>query len=539
MTDDHDVVVVGAGFAGLYMVHSLRRIGLDVCGLERADGVGGTWWWNRYPGARCDVESIEYSYSFDAELQQEWVWTERYASQPEILAYLEHVAERFGLLDAFRFGQTVIDARWHEGTGRWHVVTDRGLTVTGKYLVMATGSLSSTNVPDIPGLDDFEGRVLHTGRWPAEPVDLHGHRVGVIGTGSSGIQVIPQIAEQADHVVVFQRTPNFSIPARNRPLPPEELAAIKAEYEEVRQRNREMQVAFGARAERETVSVLSVPPDQARARLERAWEAGGLPFLMTYPDLGLDPAANDLAADFVKDKIRQVVSDPHVADRLLPEQMIGCKRLCADTGYYETFNHSHVHLVDLRDDPIERVTPTGVATTSAAFDLDVLVLATGFDAMTGSLLAIDPVGRDGRRLAEAWSAGPVTYLGLGVPGFPNMFVVAGPGSPSVLTNMVVSIEQHVEWISDCIEHCERGGVDTIEAEPDDAARWVDYVNTLAGLTLFPTCNSWYLGANVPGKPRVFMPVPGFPGYAAQCDHVAASGYAGFRLGRRRDATIAS
>lgn len=539
MTGDHDVVVVGAGFAGLYMVHSLRRIGLDVAGLERADGVGGTWWWNRYPGARCDVESIEYSYSFDAELQQEWVWTERYASQPEILAYLEHVAERFGLRDAFHFGQSVIGARWDDQAERWHVTTDAGLALTGRYLVMATGSLSSTNVPDIPGLDDFAGPVLHTGRWPVDAVDLHGCRVGVIGTGSSGIQVIPQIAQQARHLTVFQRTPNYSIPARNRPLPPEELETIRAGYDEIRQSNREMQVAFGARADREQVSVHSVPPDEARARLQRAWDAGGLPFLMTYPDLGLDPAANEIAAEFVKDKIREVVRAPDVADRLLPEQMIGCKRLCADTGYYETFNQPNVDLVDLRHDPIRRVTPSGVTTESSAFELDVLVLATGFDAMTGSLLAIDPVGRDGQRLSEAWSAGPITYLGLGVPGFPNLFVVAGPGSPSVLTNMVVSIEQHVEWISDCIDHCERHGVATIEAEPEDAARWVDYVNTLAGLTLFPTCNSWYLGANVPGKPRVFMPVPGFPGYVAQCDHVAARGYPGFRLGPPRDATIAS
>ena len=539
MTDQRDAVVVGAGFAGLYMVHSLRQLGLDVLGIERAGGVGGTWWWNRYPGARCDVESVEYSYSFSPELEQDWVWTERYASQPEILTYLEHVAERFGLHEAFEFGHEVVEARWDETTMRWRVRTDHGLEVAGRYLILATGSLSSVNVPDLPGLDGFTGQVLHTANWPAEAVDLAGRRVGVIGTGSSGIQVIPSIADDAEHLVVFQRTPNFSIPARNRPLGVEELDAVKADYDDIRRRNRDMQVAFGARADRETVSALSVPREQAWSRLERAWEAGGLPFLMTYPDLGLSKDANDLAAEFVKHKIRSTVEDPAVAERLLPSQMIGCKRLCADTGYYETFNRAHVELVDVRDEPIHRVTPTGVATATRSFELDVLVLATGFDAMTGSLLAIDPVGRDGCRLTEAWTAGPVTYLGLGVPRFPNMFVVAGPGSPSVLTNMVVSIEQHVEWIRDCIEHCDRHHVATIEARDDEAARWVDYVNTLADLTLFTTCNSWYLGANVPGKPRVFMPVPGFPGYVAQCNHVATNGYTGFDLTTERDATVAS
>ena len=522
-----DVVVVGAGFGGLGMVRRLVADGWDVQGFEAADGVGGTWYWNRYPGARCDVESVEYSFSFDDDLQQEWEWTERYASQPEILRYLEHVADRYDLRRHFRFGTRVVGAAFDEAASRWTVEADDGSVTTARFVVFATGCLSAANVPDIPGLDRFAGEVFHTGRWPTEPVSFDGKRVGVIGTGSSGVQAIPVIAAEAAELVVFQRTATYTVPARNAPLDPAEQEAVKKEYDEIRAAARMMPMGFGARSPQTQPSALAVEPDERVREYESRWNVGGLTFLATYADLMLDPNANATAADFVREKIRSIVADPDTADRLVPEQVIGCKRLCLDTGYYETFNRPNVRLVDLRATPIEEITATGVRVGDEEVALDTLVLATGFDAMTGALERIDVRGRDGVALKDTWSAGPRTYLGLGVPGFPNMFIVTGPGSPSVLTNMVVAIEQHVDWIAGCLDDMRTQDLHTIEATGEAADQWVAYVNAVGGFTLFATCNSWYLGANVPGKPRVFMPLPGFPPYAEHCTHVARNGYEGF------------
>jgi len=524
-----DVVVVGAGFAGLYMLKRLREHGWNVQVFEAGGGVGGTWYWNRYPGARCDVPSVEYSYSFSPELEQEWDWTERYATQPEILKYLEHVAERFDLYRDIRFDTRVSSARFDEDTASWEVRTSDGDVTRARFVVMATGCLSTANTPDLPGLDSFAGPVYHTGRWPHEGVDFTGKRVGVIGTGSSAIQSIPVIAEQAASLVVFQRTANYSIPANNYVLDEEYKAAIKAEYPKLRAENRATPVGFGARGRPPAGNVLEATEEERLAELEARWEMGGLGFLGAYIDALTNKEANDLVASFVKQKISAVVHDPEVAETLMPDTVIGCKRLCVDSGYFETFNRDNVRLIDLRKTPIDAITPDGVRTTEESFELDAVVLATGFDAMTGTLMRIDIEGRNGLSLRKAWSEGPRTYLGVGVPGFPNMFIITGPGSPSVLTNMVTSIEQHVEWITDCIDHLRDADVATIEANTQDADQWVQYVNAIAGFTLFTTCNSWYLGANIPGKPRVFMPLFGFNTYADACAGIAAEGYRGFTL----------
>jgi cyclohexanone monooxygenase len=526
---DVDVVVVGAGFAGLYALYRLREDGWSVQGFEAGSGVGGTWYWNRYPGARCDVASIEYSYSFSDDLQQEWDWSERYATQPEILRYLDHVADRFDLRPLIRFDTRVEAAVFDEATRTWELRTSDGERTRARFVVMATGCLSTANLPDIPGRDSFEGEVLHTGRWPHHPVDLGGKRVGVIGTGSSAIQAIPVIAEQAAQLVVFQRTPNYSVPAHNHPLEPSDLEAVKANYADLRERNRRTMVGFGGWGRGPGGAALGQSDDERQRALEERWSDGGLSFLGVFNDVVFNPAANDIVADFVRSKIRTAVDDPAVADRLSPTSPIGCKRMCVDTRYYETFNRPNVRLVDLRETPIEAVTPAGVRTAAEHFDLETLVFATGFDAMTGTLMRIDIRGRDGVTLQEEWAEGPRTYLGLGVPGFPNLFIITGPGSPSVLTNMVTSIEHHVEWIGDCLAHMRAEGHDTIEANPQAAEDWGAYVNAVAGTTLFQTCNSWYLGANIPGKPRVFMPLFGFAPYVATCDDVAAKGYRGFVL----------
>ncbi len=526
-----DAVVVGAGFAGLYAAHRLSELGLAVRGFEAGLGVGGTWYWNRYPGARCDIESLEYSYQFSDELAREWKWSERYAAQPEILAYLEHVADRFDLRRHFRFGHRVGAARYDESTATWAVSTDAGARVRARFVLLATGCLSKPNIPKIPGLDSFRGAVHHTGLWPAEGVDVRGLRVGVIGTGSSAVQAIPLLAEHARRLVVFQRTPTYSVPARNRPLDPEEERRVKADYRGFRLRNWRM--PFGAFADQEPRggSALEASPEERRARYDTWWEKGGLPFLAAYDDLLVSPEANRTAADYIRERIREIVRDPALAESLLPEQMVGCKRLCIDSGYYETWNREHVALVDLRRNPILGIEAGGVRTRAERFDLDLLVLATGFDAMTGAALAIDLRGREGRPLREKWASGPRTYLGLCTAGFPNLFFITGPGSPSVLANMVPAIEQHVNWIADCLAHLGARGLGCIEARPEAEEAWVEHVNQVAGFTVFPTCNSWYLGANVPGKPRVFMPYIGFGTYVDRCDEVAEKGYEGFDLRR--------
>jgi cyclohexanone monooxygenase len=523
-----DLIIVGAGFAGLYMLHRARGLGLRARVFEAGDGVGGTWYWNRYPGARCDVESLEYSYQFSDDLQQQWHWTERFAPQAEILKYANHVADRFDLRRDIAFETRVTQAHFDEASARWQVRTDRGDALSSQFVVMATGCLSSTNLPRFPGLEDFQGERYHTGEWPHQPVDFTGKRVAVIGTGSSAIQSIPIIARQAASLTVFQRTANFSIPAYNAPLDPAHEAAIKAEYPAFRARNSQMMAGFGSSLPRNEAPALAATPEERRRRFDERWNRGGLGFTGAFNDLMISREANDLAAEYVRERIRAIVEDPATAELLAPRQVIGCKRICVDSGYYETFNLPHVKLVDISAGGIEAITATGVKAGGQEHPVDCIVFATGFDAMTGSLLKIDIRGRDGLALREAWSAGPRTYLGLNVAGFPNLFTVSGPGSPSVLTNMIVSIEQHVNWIADCIAWLRAGGRRTIEAEPQAQDAWVGHVNAVAGGTLFPTCNSWYLGANVPGKTRVFMPLLGFPAYVQRCEEVVARGYEGFR-----------
>ncbi len=527
---DVDVVVVGAGFAGMYMLHKLRTLGFSARAFEVGDGVGGTWYWNRYPGARCDTESMEYSYGFDDDLQQEWHWSERYATQPEIERYANHVADRYDLRRDITFNTRVTSATFDDADGTWRVATDGGEDLTAKFVVCATGCLSSANLPDFEGIDSFTGPKYHTGRWPKEGVDFSGKRVAVIGTGSSAIQSIPIIAEQCADLTVFQRTANYAVPAWNQELDPEDVADIKGHYQEFREENRKMGAAFGSRLPKGTdKSVFEVDEETRRAHLDERWQYGGLGFLGGFLDVLLNPQANEVVAEYVREKIREQVKDPEVAELLAPQQVIGCKRLCVDTGYYATFNKEHVHLVDLNKSPIMRITPNGVQTVDEEHAVDMIVFATGFDAMTGALLSIDIQGRDGVPLRDAWSAGPRTYLGLGVVGFPNLFTITGPGSPSVLTNMMVSIQQHVDWIGQCLAYLRDNNVSTIEAEQDAQDAWVDYVNTIASFTLFPQCNSWYLGANVPGKTRVFMPLLGYPPYEEKCNDVASKNYEGFAL----------
>ena len=526
---EYDAVVIGAGFAGMFMAYRLRGLGLRFRIYEVGDDVGGTWYWNRYPGARCDVESLEYSYQFSEELQQEWEWTERYAGQPEILRYAHHVAERFDLRRDMQFETAVTDATFDDATGRWRIRTDADDVVTAQFLITATGNLSAANVPDLDGLDSFAGQQFHTSRWPHEGVDFAGKRVGVVGTGSTGIQAIPVIAREAAELFVFQRTPQFSIPARNQPLSEAEQAEVKADYQGFRERNDKMVGGFGSRYPWNTASALEATDEERIAEFESRWQTGGFTFLGSFGDTARTAEANHHAAEFVRQKIRAVVEDPDVAEKLMPTQHIGCKRICLDTQYFETYNRPNVHLVDISAEPIERITPEGIVSGGHEYGLDCIVFATGFDAMTGPLLRIDIRGRDGVSLRDAWAAGPITYLGLGVPGFPNLFIITGPGSPSVLTNMIPAIEQHGNWIADCIAYVRDHGYTTIEAGADEAHEWVAYVNSVADLTLYPTCNSWYLGANVPGKPRVFMPLPGWPPYVEKCDDVAAKGYEGFVL----------
>ena len=528
MPDVH-AVIVGAGFAGLYMLHRLRGLGLSARVFEAGEGIGGTWYWNRYPGARCDVESMDYSYSFSDALQQEWKWTERYASQPEILTYIDHVADRFDLRRDIQLATRVTSAIFDETARQWTITTDRGDRVSARFCIMATGCLSTAQMPKLPGRETFRGKTYHTGRWPHDGVDFTGQRVGVIGTGSSGIQSIPIMAQQAAQLTVFQRTPNFSVPARNAPLDPDYERQVKAGYADFRRQARESRVGFVV--ERSEASALAVTSEERRRAYENRWSRGGLGFSAAYVDLLTNKEANDTAAEFCREKIRAVVRDAKIAELLSPKDYpVGTKRMCVDTGYYETFNRDNVTLVDIRRVPIEAITPDGLRTRESAYTLDSIVFATGFDAMTGALLGVDIRDRGGRPLTDVWTEGPRTYLGLAVSGFPNLFAITGPGSPSVLSNMIVSIEQHVDWIADCLDHMRAHGHETIEATASAQDRWVAHVNEIGHMTLYPRANSWYMGANIPGKPRVFMPyIGGVGAYRQICDDVAAKGYAGFTL----------
>ena len=539
---DVDVVVVGAGVAGLYLLHRLRAMGVSARAFETGDDVGGTWYWNRYPGARCDVQSIDYSYSFDAELDAEWQWSERYATQPEILGYLQHVADKHDLRRDITFSTKVDGASWDDATSRWTIRTvpaDGATTGTGganggdvtcRWYVMATGCLSAPKSPDVEGHERFGGNVYFTSRWPHDGVDFTGRRVGVIGTGSSGIQTIPIVASQASQLTVFQRTPNFAIPARNGPVWPDKREQIDADRPAYREAARWSPA--GVPLEIATEGAFQVSQDERQRRFEAAWEEGTIfSMLGAFNDTLVNAEANDTAAEFVRNKIRSTVDDPATAEALCPtDYPIGTKRLCLDTNYYQTFNQDHVRLVDLRTDPIATITETGIDTANASFEFDDIVFATGFDAMTGAIVAVDIAGRDGQQLADRWADGPHTYLGLMSAGFPNLFMVTGPQSPSVLSNMAVSIEQHVDWICDTIGHLRADGLEVIEPTPVAEAGWVQHTNDYADITLFPRANSWYMGANVPGKPRVVLPyVGGVDRYRGICDQVVENDYVGFTL----------
>ena len=524
-----DAVVVGAGFAGLSMLHRLRQLGLKVKVYERADGVGGTWYWNRYPGARVDSPSMQYSLSFSPEMEQEWLWNEFYSPQPELEKYANHVADRFDLRSGIQFETEVTSASYDEGTKRWRIGTDRGDDVQCRYLIAAAGCLSDTNVPQFKGIESFEGLWYHTSRWPREGVDLTGKRVGIVGTGSTGIQAIPVLAEESEHLFVFQRTPNYSLPSNNRPMDPYYEAEWKQSYAEHRQAARLSRggaevLAFPDR------SALSVSEDERNLTYEQAW-GQHVALLFAFNDIMTDPEANETAAEFVRNKIRQTVKDPDVAELLAPKDYpIGTKRICIDSHYYETYNRDNVTLVDVRTNPIVEITPTGLRTTAGTYDVDVLVFATGFDAMTGPLFRMNITGRGGLPLEQKWEAGPRTYLGISTVGFPNLFMITGPGSPSVLSNMTTSIEQHVEWVTEAIGHLESERLDSMEPTDEAEDAWVAHVNEVAGTTLYPRANSWYMGANIPGKPRVFMPyVGGVGNYRMKCDEVAANNYEGFQL----------
>jgi cyclohexanone monooxygenase len=523
-----DVLIVGAGLGGLYALYKLRSMGLSALALEAADSVGGTWWANRYPGARVDIQSLEYSYSFSEELQQDWHWTERYAAQPELLRYANHVADRFDLRRDLRLNTRVAAAHFDEGARRWRVSSADGACWTARFVVLATGPLSSPSRPAFEGIDRFAGQVLHTAAWPAQPLDLRGRDVAVIGTGSSGVQLVPILAEQVRTLTVFQRTAAYVVPAHNGPLDPAWEARIKADYAGFRARNRKAYSGFGCELTPRPSSALDATPEEREAAFEERWRIGGLGLLSTFRDLLTSPRANDLAAEFVRGKIRQIVRDPDTADLLCPGHPIGCKRLCVGTGYYEAFNRPGVALVDVNAHPIAAITPAGLVAGGREHRFDTLVLATGFDAYTGPVTRIDLRGRGGLRIQDKWRGGPLNYLGLAVAGFPNVFHVAGPGSTSAFTNFFVMVEHHVDWIADCIAWLDARGAATIEASAEAEARWVAFVNATAENTILLGWMYWLIGGNIPGKPHVFMPLAaGFPAYARRCAEVAGSGYEGF------------
>lgn len=509
------------------MLHRLRQQGLSARVLEAGGGVGGTWYWNRYPGARCDIESMEYSYQFSEELQQEWMWTERYASQPEILRYIEHVADRFDLKKDIQFNTRVTSMAFDESKSFWQIESDQADLIRARFCIMAMGCLTALNIPKIKGSESFEGQIIHTARWPEAKVQFGGKRVGIIGTGSSSIQATPLVAKEAKHLFVFQRTPTYTIPAQNAPLDPVKQNSIKADYKSFRERN--SQTLFGLSIVRNPQSALEVSIEERKAQYETKWLAGGFNFGGAFGDTLLNPESNKAAVDFICEKIRSIVRNPEIADKLCPSHTFGCKRLCVDSGYYETFNRDNVTLVDLKGSEISEMTKNSILVKDQAYDLDILIFATGFDAMTGALLKIDIRGRKGLELRSKWAEGPKNYLGISVHGFPNLFMIAGPGSPSVLSNLVPSIEQHVNWISDCLAYLKKSQLTCIEGDQKAESEWVSHVNDVANQTLYHKCNSWYLGANIPGKSRIFMPYIGVPAYKKKCDDVAAKNYEGFTI----------
>jgi len=529
---DVDAVVVGAGFTGLYALYKMRdEMGLTVRVFDAADDVGGTWYWNRYPGARVDIESVHYSYSFSKELQQEWQWSERFAAQPEILDYLRHVADRFDLRKDITFGTRITSAVWDEDRRVWTVGTESGDSVTATYLISGAGNLSVPKKPEFPGIENFAGEVYLTGNWPHEPVDFTGKRVGIIGTGSSGIQAITEIAKQAGHLSVFQRTPNYATPIGNTPVTDEEIAHVKAHYDEIRAASRNH--FLGVPYDQVQDSALAVSAEERRRVFDERWDAGGFRlFIDSFRDILFDREANDTVAEYIRERIYERVNDPEVAKLLAPTNYpYATKRPPLETNYYETYNRDNVTLVDVASAPIREITATGVRTAAADHELDVIVLATGFDAMTGPLLAMGIVGRDGERLEDKFAGGPRTYLGLMMHKFPNLFLVTGPQSPSVLYNMPLAIEDHVDFATDAIAHLRERGLDTIEPTLEAEDAWVEHCAELAAATLMPNTDSWYMGANIPGKPRVCLVyLGGAPAYRAKCAEVVERGYEGFELG---------
>ena len=523
-----DAVIVGAGFGGMYMLHCLRKLGFNAQVFEGGDDVGGTWYWNRYPGARCDIESMQYSYSFSEDLDQEWDWTEKYAPQPEILAYAKHVADRLDLRRDIKFNTRVTSANFDESRNQWTVTTDKGDKVEARFCIMAVGCLSAANKPPFEGMDDFSGPIYHTGEWPHEGVDFTGKKVAVIGTGSSAIQSIPLIAAQASDLTVFQRTATYSVPAWNEAVDPAKAAEVKANYPDLRAKARARPTGFYFPFNMQPA--MDASPEERRAKYEEAWERGGLPFLGAFGDLLFEKEANDTVAEFAREKIRSVVKDTATADLLCPDNIFGCKRLCVDTGYFETYNLPHVKLVDVSKRPIERFTEKGVVANGIEHEVDAVVCATGFAAMTGSFDRIDIRGRNGLTLKEKWAGGARTYLGLSTVGFPNFFMITGPGSPSVLAQMIQSIEQHADRMADCIAHVSDIGAEKIEPTLEAEDAWVDHVNEVSEISLRSTCSSWYIGANITGTPRVFMPyIGGFPVYVQKCNDVMTNGYEGFKI----------
>ena len=540
-TTHYDAVVIGAGFAGMYMLKRLRdELGMNTLVYEAGDGVGGTWYWNRYPGARCDSESYIYCFSFDDDLLQEWNWSGKYPEQPEILRYLNHVADRFDLRSGIQFNTRVTAAHFNDDKGLWEVQTDQGDRVTAQYVVTAIGCISTGQIPNIPGLDSFEGESHHTGAWPHDGVEFEGKRVGVIGTGSSGVQSIPVIARESEHLTVFQRTPQYTIPARHENVDQEFLKEVKANYDEIMQKSKTS--AAGMPFEFSEVSALEATEEERLETYERLWKKGGFSFIFqSYFDIALDRRANDTASEFIRGKIREIVKDPETAEKLLPrDHPFGSKRALIDTNYFDTYNRDNVDLVDIRHFPIEEITPTGLRTADGEeYEFDIIVFATGYDAMTGTFFKMDIRGRDGVELKEKWNEGPKTYLGLTTADFPNMFMITGPGSPSVLSNMPVSIEQHVEWISDFVEYLRERDVDIVDTDPQAEVEWVQHVNDIADQTMFMLADSWYLGANIPGKPRVFMPYAGGVGpYRERCDEIAANSYEGFVMSEASEPVLA-
>ena len=527
--EELDVIIVGAGFSGLYMLYKMRKMNLKALIIERASDAGGTWFWNRYPGARCDIESIEYSYSFSDELQQEWNWSNRYSDQSEILDYVNYVVKKFNLKENIVFNTSVKSATFDENLKNWIVETD-SKSYSSKFCVMATGTLSSIKQPNFDGLENFKGDWYVTGEWPHEKLDFTSKKVAIIGTGSSAVQSIPVIAEEAKNLTVFQRSPNYTIPANNRPLTEKELSNAKSSYDQIREKAKYTRAGIGYNQFEER-KLLDLSSEEIKKELNNRWKIGGQEiFTAGFTDVGVNVEANKIVADFVKSKIKEIVKDPNVAELLSPEDAIGCKRLCADTNYFETYNRENVELIDLNSNPINSITENGILTKNKEFKFDTIIFATGFDAMTGALQAIDITGKNGKKLKQVWKDGPKSFLGLLINGFPNLFTVTGPGSPSVLTNMMVAIEQHVEWISNCINFLSKSNLNEVEADERFQIEWMDHIEEVAKNTLRYTCNSWYVGANVPGKKRVFMPYAGgFGKYREKCDEIAENNYSILRI----------